>query len=139
MQQEDQKFRRTDPVSWQIISACIEVHRTLGPGLLESVYEGCLCRELDLRQVSFRRQVTLPVEYKGVQFECAYRADLIVADTVVVELKAIDQLSSIHAAQLLTYLKLSGYNIGLLVNFNVTALRHGLRRFTIPQNPSLTF
>jgi GxxExxY protein len=131
MAQEDQKFRRTDPVSNQVIGACIEVHRALGPGLLESAYEECLCRELSLRGLSFERQVPLAIEYKGANVDCAYRLDLVVCNSVVLELKSIEHLLPIHLAQVLTYLKLSGHPIGLLVNFNVAALRQGLRRLTL--------
>jgi len=112
----------------EIIGAAIEVHRTLGPGLLESAYEECLCRELDLRRIRFVRQSSLPVEYKGVKLDCGYRLDLLVADVVVVEIKAVDTLLPIHKAQLLTYLKLGGWSIGLLINFNVPVLMSGIRR-----------
>ncbi len=111
-----------------IIGACIEVHKTLGPGLLESTYEECLCRELSMRNLAFQRQVGLPVQYKGVKLDCGYRLDLIVEQSVIVELKSIESLLSIHEAQLLTYLKLSGLSIGLLVNFNETLLKNGLKR-----------
>ena len=119
---------QTDQITEKIIGAAIEVHRALGPGLLESAYETCLCRELDLIGISFTRQVQLPVEYKGEQLECGYRLDLVVEDQVVVEIKAVDALLPIHEAQLLTYLRLSGHPIGLLINFNVPVLRSGLRR-----------
>jgi GxxExxY protein len=112
----------------QIIGAAIEVHKALGPGLLESVYEECLCHELFLRGLSFRRQVDLPVAYKRVQLSCGYKADLIVEDAVVVELKAIETVMRVHEAQLLTYLRLSGKRVGLLINFNVPALRRGIWR-----------
>jgi GxxExxY protein len=129
MEQRVQEFRRTDdPVTEQIIGACIEVHRLLGPGLLESAYEQCLCRELGLRGIAFLRQVALPVEYKGVLLDCGYRMDLVVAGTVAVEIKAVDHLQPVHLAQVLTYLKIGGYPTGLLVNFNVTVLKRGLRR-----------
>ena len=111
-----------------IIGAAIEVHRALGPGLLESAYEECLCHELMLRGIPFERQRQLPVQYKGVALDCGYRVDLLVADLVVVEIKAVDGLLPIHDAQLLTYLKLGGWHVGLLVNFNVDKLRHGVRR-----------
>src|SRR5438552_11213607 len=111
-----------------VIGSAIEVHRALGPGLLESTYEMCLCRELSIRGIRFERQVPISVEYKGVQLECGYRADLIVAGRVLVEIKAIDSLLAIHDAQLLSYLKLGGWKIGLLINFNVDLLKHGLRR-----------
>ena len=128
MEQRVQEFRRTDdPVTERIIGACIEVHRLLGPGLLESAYEQCLCRELALREIPFRRQVPLPVEYKGTVLDCGYRID-VVAENVVVELKAVDHLQPVHLAQVLTYLKLGGYPTGLLVNFNVAVLKRGLRR-----------
>jgi GxxExxY protein len=112
----------------KVISAAIEVHRSLGPGLLESAYEGCLCHELDLRGINYERQKDLPVEYKGVKLECGYRLDIVVAGQLVVELKACDALEPIHEAQLLTYLKLTGLKIGLLINFNVPLLRLGIRR-----------
>jgi GxxExxY protein len=115
-------------LSNEIIGAAIEVHRALGPGLLESAYEECLCHELGLRVVPFRRQVDLPLEYKGIRIEHAYRLDLIVAETVVVEVKATGRLVPVHEAQLLTYLRLSGYRIGLLINFHVAVLRSGIVR-----------
>ena len=111
-----------------IIGAAMEVHRMLGPGLLESTYEMCLCRELSIRGIPFERQVPIPVEYKGVKLDCGYRADLVVDGTILVEIKAIDSLLAIHEAQLLSYLKLGGWKVGLLINFNVELLKHGLRR-----------
>ena len=111
-----------------IIGAAIEVHRALGPGLLESAYEQCLCRELTLRKVPFERQLSLPVEFKGLRLDCGYRLDLLVANTVVVEIKAVESLLPIHEAQLLTYLKLGGWKVGLLINFNVSVLKTGIRR-----------
>ncbi len=111
-----------------VIGSAIEVHRVLGPGLLESAYEECLSRELSVRSVPFERQRPLPVEYKGLRLECGYRIDLLVADAVVVELKAIDALQPVHEAQLLTYLRLGGWKVGLLINFNVPVLRDGIRR-----------
>jgi len=104
----------------QVIGAAIEVHRTLGPGLLESAYEECLCREFNLRGLAFQRQVPLPVEYKGVKLDCGYRPDLIVQDAVVLELKCADHILPVHEAQLLTYLKLTGKHLGMIINFNVT-------------------
>jgi GxxExxY protein len=109
----------------QIIGAAIEVHRVLGPGLLESAYEECLCHELTLRGVSFRRQVELPVAYKGVNLDCGYRIDLLVADRVVVELKCVERLLPVHDAQLLTYMKLSRKEVGLLFNFHTEVLTRG--------------
>ena len=111
-----------------VIGCAIEVHRALGPGLLESTYEICLCHELNLRVIPFERQKPIPVAYKGVKLDCGYRADLIVDRRLLVEIKAIDQTSAIHDAQLLSYLKLSGVNVGLLINFNVRMLKESVRR-----------
>jgi GxxExxY protein len=111
-----------------ILAAAIEVHRTLGPGLLESAYEECLCHELTLRGLAYRRQVALPLNYKGVEVECGYRMDLLVQDAVILELKCVEKITGIHEAQLLTYLRLSGMKVGLLINFNVPALRQGIAR-----------
>ena len=111
-----------------IIGAAMEVHRALGPGLLESTYEMCLCRELSIREILFERQIPISVEYKEVKLGCGYRADIIVDKTILVEIKAVDSLLPIHEAQLLSYLKLGGWKIGLLINFNVELLKHGLRR-----------
>jgi GxxExxY protein len=112
----------------KIIAAAIEVHRHLGPGLLESAYEECLCFELSRAGLHFARQVPLAVNYKGLHFDCAYRMDLVVEETVILEIKAIDELLPIHKAQLLTYLKASGKHVGLLINFNVPVLKNGIRR-----------
>jgi len=113
-----------------IIGAAIDVHRELGPGLLESAYEVCLCHELHLRGLHFQRQVELPVGYKGLKLDCGYRLDIVVEEQVVLELKSIEQILPIHQAQLLTYLRLSGRKIGLLINFNVAVLKNGIvRRF----------
>jgi GxxExxY protein len=114
-----------------IISAAIEVHRHLGPGLLESVYEECLCHELQLRRIPFQRQVPLPVHYKGLQLPHGHRLDLLVEDAVVVELKAIDTLLPVHKAQVLSYLRLGNWPIGLLINFNEARLVDGLRRISL--------
>jgi len=111
-----------------IIGAAIEVHRNLGPGLLESAYEECLCRELCVREIKFERQVNLPVEYKGARLDCGYRLDLLVANTVIVEIKSVENLLPIHQAQLLTYLKIGNYPVGLLMNFNVPVLKQGIHR-----------
>jgi GxxExxY protein len=121
-----------------IIGAAMEVHRGLGPGLLESSYEMCLCRELSIRGIPFERQVPIPVEYKGVQLDCGYRADIVVDGAILVEIKAIDSLLPIHDAQLLSYLKLGGWKIGLLINFNVELLKHGLRRRVLGLNEEVT-
>jgi GxxExxY protein len=111
-----------------LIGAAIEVHRVLGPGLLESAYEECLCHELRLRKIIFERQVDLPVEYKGVKLDCGYRMDLVIEDCLVIEIKCVERLLSIHEAQLLTYLRLSGKRVGFLINFNSSVLRQGLIR-----------
>lgn len=115
-------------LTYEVIGAAMEVHRTLGPGLLESSYRECLCRELSLRQIDFQREYGLPLRYKGIQLECGYRLDVLVANLVVVEIKAVDALAPIHEAQLLTYLRLGGWKIGLLINFNVIVLKDGIRR-----------
>ena len=112
----------------RIIGAAIEVHRHLGPGLLESAYQKCLCRELELQNVPFECERMLPVQYKGVQLDCGYRLDLLVVGSVVVEVKSVEKLDKIHEAQLLTYLRLGGWSIGLLINFNVAVLKDGIRR-----------
>jgi GxxExxY protein len=119
---------KVNEMSQAIIGAAIEVHRTLGPGLLESAYEECLAREFALRQIPFERQKTLPIEYKGVTLDCGYRLDFLVAEMVVVEVKAIDPLLPLFEAQLLTYLKLGGWKLGLLINFHVTLLKNGVKR-----------
>jgi GxxExxY protein len=111
-----------------VIGCAIEVHRALGPGLLESAYEICLCRELSLRNVPFESQKPLPLTYKGVKLDCGYRADLIVARKVLVEIKSVDQLLPIHEAQLLSYMGLGNLKVGLLINFNERVLAHGIRR-----------
>ena len=115
----------------QIIGAAIEVHKALGPGLLESVYEECLCHEFGLRQIRYKRQQALPVTYKGVRLDCGYRIDLLVEDLVILELKSVEHTEPIHDAQLLTYLKLTGFKLGLLINFNVPVLKQGIRRFIL--------
>jgi GxxExxY protein len=109
----------------QVIGAAIEVHRELGPGLMESVYEECLCHELHLRGLQFERQVLLPVRYKGVGLDCGYRIDLVVEDALVLELKCLEHTLPVHEAQLLTYLKLTGKRVGLILNFNVPVLTRG--------------
>jgi GxxExxY protein len=114
-----------------VVDAALAVHRALGPGLLESVYEDCLAHELALRDVPVKRQVALPIVYRGLRIEPGLRMDMLVDDIVVVEVKAVEALSSLHEAQLLTYLKLSARPLGLLINFNVTLLKHGLRRLVL--------
>ena len=120
----DESNRVTDGV----IGAAIEVHRALGPGLLESAYSECLAHELTLRGIPFAREVPLPVEYKGVKLSVGYRLDFVVAGLVVVEIKALDAFEPVHEAQLITYLKLSGNRVGLLLNFKVARLKEGILR-----------
>jgi len=120
-----------DDLTRLIIGAAIEVHRLLGPGLLESAYEECLAHELAIRNVNHRRQVPVPVVYKGVKLECGYRMDLVVEERVVVELKAIESIAPVHEATMLTYLRLSDKTLGLLINFNVSILKDGVRRFVL--------
>ena len=120
-----------DPLTKQIIGLAIEAHRVLGPGLLESAYEECLCFELREHEIAFERQVPLPVVYKSIRLDCGYRMDLVVDDQVEIELKAVDRILSIHEAQLRTYLKLSGFRTGLLLNFNSAVLKDGLRRLVL--------
>ena len=112
----------------KIIGAAIEVHRTLGPGLLESAYQECLARELTLRKVPFEKEKHLPVEYKGVHVDCGYRMDFVIDNQVIVELKAVEVVLTIHRAQLITYLKLTGHKVVLLINFNVQQLIKGIER-----------
>ncbi len=116
-------------ITQHVIGAAIEVHKQLGPGLLESAYEECLCHELAIRHVNFERQKPIPLVYKEVKLDCGYRLDLLVEGRIVVELKAVDGLGPIHEAIILTYLKLSGHRLGLLINFNVPLLKDGIKRF----------
>ena len=122
---------RNDPLTEKIIGFAIGVHRHLGPGLLESAYEECLCYEIEQSGLSFRRQVALPIVYKAVRLDCGYRMDMVVQDQVIVELKTVERLLPIHEAQMLTYLKLSGIRIGLLLNFNTSVLKDGIRRMLL--------
>jgi GxxExxY protein len=126
MSQEDK-----DPLTQKVIGLAIDVHRALGPGLLESTYEACLAKELSDHGVKFGRQVALPVTYKGETIDCAYRIDLKIEDRLLVELKSVDRIQPIHEAQLLTYMRLSGIGTGLLMNFNVRVLKDGLKRFIL--------
>ena len=119
---------RDGGITQEIVEAAIEVHKPLGPGLLESAYEECLCYELKQRRLAFRRQVDLPVVYKGTKLECGYRLDVVVERRVLLEPKCVERVLPIHEAQLLTYLRLSGIGVGLLINFNVPALKHGIMR-----------
>jgi len=120
-----------DELSNRVIGCALEVHRVLGPGLLESTYEQCLAHELSLAGISFKLQLPLPVKYKGIKLDCGYRIDLLVNDELIVELKSVDQIMGIHQAQLLTYMKLSGVKVGLLINFNVEILKTGIKRFVL--------
>jgi len=115
----------------QIIGSAIEVHKALGPGLLESAYEECLCHEFDLRRIPYKRQHAVPVQYKGAKLDCGYRVDLLVEDRVIVELKSVESLEPVYQAQVLTYLKLTGVKVGLLINFNVPVLRDGVKRLIL--------
>lgn len=115
----------------RIILCAIEVHRHLGPGLLESVYEHCLCREFELTELPHKRQFPLDVSYKGVALDCGYRLDFLVADKVVVELKSVDTILPIHTAQLMTYLKLSKTKVGLILNFNCSLMKDGIKRVVL--------
>jgi GxxExxY protein len=119
---------RHEELTEKIIGSAIEVHRAIGPGLFESVYEECLCQEMTLRGLKFRRQVFVPVIYKGVEIDCKYRLDLLVEELVVLELKTVDRVLPIHEAQLLTYMRLLSKPVGLIINFKVPALRHGIVR-----------
>jgi GxxExxY protein len=112
----------------QIIAAAMEVHRELGPGLLESVYQSCLARELQLRNVDFVQQIELPVSYKGVRIDCGYRIDMVIGNRVIVELKSVHEILPVHEAQLLTYMRLTNVHVGLLINFNVPVLKMGIKR-----------
>jgi len=125
-------------ISQAIIGAAIEVHRTLGPGLLESAYEQCLSHEFSLRNIPFERQKPLPVDYKGILLDCGYRLDFLVAGLVVVEVKAMECLLPIHQAQLLSYLKLGGWKLGLLINFHTALLRDGIKRVVLGLEESPT-
>ncbi len=128
--------RRVDCISGAVIGCAIEVHRVLGPGLLESAYEICLAQELGLRGHEVERQRQMPVVYRGIQIDCGHRLDLVVDKLVIVELKAVESLLPIHSAQLLSYLRLSGLPLGLLINFNVGLLKQGIRR--LKPSPSVS-
>jgi GxxExxY protein len=124
------EISRPEPTH-KIIGCALAVHQELGPGLLESSYEMALMRELELAGMACRRQVELPLNYKGEYLNCGYRIDLLVEESVIVEIKAVECLKSIHEAQIISYMKLSGKRVGLLINFHVTLLRHGIRRFVV--------
>ena len=130
MNHRDTEAQR-DSMTHRVIGAAIEVHRALGPGLLESAYEECLCYELSTAGLAFRKQVELPVLYKKVKLDCGYRMDIVVSESLVLEIKTVEKLLPIHQAQLLTYLKLSGLRTGLLINFNVPVLKNGIKRMKL--------
>ncbi len=120
-----------DPLSNKVLGLAIEVHRFLGPGLLESAYEECLCYELKEHQIPFERQVPLGIDHKGARLECGYRMDIVIARSPVVEIKSIERLLPLHEAQLLTYMKLSRIRTGLLLNFNAILLKDGIKRMVL--------
>lgn len=120
--------RSTDQITEKIIGSAIAVHKALGPGLLESAYEECLCFELAEAGLEFKRQVALPVVYKGVKLDCGYRMDVVVEESVIIETKAVERIVPVHEAQLLSYLKLTGIKVGLLLNFHVPVLKSGIKR-----------
>ncbi len=120
-----------DPLTGKVIGFAIEVHRTLGPGLLESTYQQCLAHELHINGVNFKKEIPLPVEYKEVRLDCGYRIDMLVENQLIIELKSVKQISDIHTAQILTYMKLAKISTGLLINFNVTRLKDGLKRYKL--------
>ena len=115
----------------KVIGCAIEVHKTLGPGLLESTYEQCLARELSLSGINFKIQVSLPVEYKGTRLDCGYRIDMLIEESLILELKSVEEVADIHKAQLLTYMKLAKIKVGLLINFNIKLLKNGIERFMV--------
>ena len=125
------KFNDINDLTGEIIGAAIEVHKTLGPGLLESIYEECLCIEFGKRDMDYERQKEINIEYKGVRLENKYRIDVVVCKMVIVELKTVDELAPIHDAQIISYLKLTGLKVGLLINFNVPVLKDGIKRFVL--------
>jgi len=122
---------RIESIASQIVDAAIKVHKTLGPGLLESVYETCMCHELARRGIPFKRQLDLPIVYEGIRLEAGLRIDILVNDLVIVELKTVETVLPIHEAQLLTYLKLSNKRIGFLLNLNVPIMKHGIKRLIL--------
>ena len=127
-QRKSRMIKEEDRLSKEIIGAAIEVHRHLGPGMLESAYEKCLCKELEIRNIEFEKQKPLAVVYKGITLDCGYKLDVVVEGKVILELKSVNKLESIHDAQLLTYLKLADLKLGILINFNVPVLKDGIKR-----------
>ena len=128
---EEHEGNSFEALSHKVIGCAIEVHRVLGPGLLESTYQSCLSRELELSDISYLSEAPLPIHYKGIQLDCGYRVDLLVEKKLILELKSVKKLEPIHEAQLLTYLKLSGIKIGLLMNFNTSKLKEGIKRYVL--------
>ena len=126
-----EKIRKMDKLTEKVIGIAIAMHRTLGPGLLESAYEQCLAYDISKAGIQFKRQVELPVRYKEVNIDCGYRVDLLIEDMLIVELKAVGAITPVHQAQILTYLRLSGCKVGLLINFNVKVLKDGIRRLVL--------
>ncbi len=122
---------KTNKLTEKVIGCAIEVHKSLGPGLLEAAYEQCLSKELTLEGIKFKTQDPLPVTYKGVRLECGYRVDFLVEKTLIIELKSIEKALDVHKAQILTYMKLANIKVGLLINFNVKLLRNGIQRFVL--------
>ncbi len=122
---------RQDPFTKEVIGCAIEVHRALGPGLLESTYQQCFAHELSLKGIDFQLEVPLPVDYKSVRLDCGYRVDILIEDRLILELKAVEEVKGIHKAQLLTYMKLAQIETGLLINFNVRRLTDGIQRFKL--------
>ena len=129
--QENDQLQARDPLSEKVIGFAIDVHRSLGPGLLESAYEECLCFELESHAISFKRQAPLPVVYKSVKLDCGYRMAVVVEERLVVEVKSVEKLMPVHNAQMLTYLKLSGIHVGLMLNFNTPVLKNGIKRVVL--------
>ena len=122
---------RVEDLAKQVVDCAFQVHTTLGPGLLESIYEGCLAHELGLRKIAFKRQLNLPVKYKDLVLPDAFRLDLLVADLIVIEVKSVESLDRIHTAQLLTYMKLANLSLGFLINFNVPLIKDGIKRLKL--------
>ena len=134
----EEEIAGANKITAEIIGAAIEVHKALGPGLLESAYEECLCHELGLRGVSFERQVLLPLEYKGIKLDCGYRIDLVVENQIIVELKTVNRIDPIHEAQLLTYMRLRNEWLGLIINFSVPVLKNGIKRIIDDKRAGIT-
>ncbi len=128
---KEHEGREFETLSHQLIGYAIEVHRSLGPGLLESSYQKCLSRELELNGIAHDCEAPLPIEYKGINLDCGYRVDLLIENRLIIELKSVKKIEPIHEAQVLTYLKLSGIKTGLLINFNVSKLKEGIKRYVI--------